>query len=217
MTMAEAKRLVAMLASAWPKQEIRQDTLEVYALALGDLDYELAKTAVMRLVQTATFFPAIAEVRAAAVRDRVTLPTAEEAWGIVRGAIGRHGSYRVPVFDCDEVQLAVDAIGWKEICLSENPASSRARWIDAFKAFVGRRMDAEARGAYRSPERHLPAASDERELGDVRVLVETGYPTLRVARPALRAVNGPEAVAEIAGDIVDQLTDRLTRRPGVPR
>lgn len=63
MTKAEALRLMAMLRAAWPRQEIGEDTTEVYAGMLADLSYADAKTAVTTLVKTSKWFPTIAEIR----------------------------------------------------------------------------------------------------------------------------------------------------------
>jgi hypothetical protein len=208
-TRKEATQVVAMLQGAFPQRQLPDSTVEVYAMALADLDFELAKAAVMRLVQTSRFLPTVAEIREAAVRDRVSLPTPEEAWGIVRRAIGKHGSYRVPVFDCDEVHDAVRDIGWQEICLSETPASTRARFIDAFKSRVARRMDQEARGSYVRGARELPALP-ENFGDDTRCLVETGYasgpavPLLAASAPALPALN--VAADEVLESLVAALT-----------
>lgn len=201
MTTAEAKRLVVMLSASWPRQEIQQATLEVYALALADLDHGVAKAAVLQLMQTSRFFPTIAEIREAAVQTRVSLPTPEEAWGVVHRAIGKHGSYREPLFDCDEIQLATDAIGWQELCLGEHPAANRARWLDAYRGFVSRRLSAEARGKYVPPERQLgPEAK-------LPVLVETGY-----ASPRADDEPEPTEATTEARSLVQRLADGLGGR-----
>lgn len=214
MTTAETKRLVAMLGATWPRQEIQQATLEVYAWALADLDFELAQAAVKRLVQTSRFFPTVAEIREAAIRGRVSLPAPEEAWGIVRRAIGRYGSYRKPSFDCDEIDAAVSDIGWGALCLAEEAdPSHRARFCAAFAARASRRMDDEATGRYRPRARVLPPRDEELERGDVRVLVETGYATPRVVVSALAVSGSPELVAtEFGAELVQGLADRLSRR-----
>lgn len=212
MTKAEAYRVVAMIQGAWPRPPLPDGTGEVYAMSLADLDFERTKAAVTRLVQTSRFLPTVAEIREAAAKDRVSLPAPEEAWGVVRRAIGKHGSYRVPVFDCDEIQAATDAIGWKEICLAEGDAAqaaNRSRWIDAYKAFRSRRLEDEARGVYRPADRQLPPRSEvEREPGDSRVLVETGYATQRLALVPAET----EADAS-ARQLTDGLAELLTRRP----
>lgn len=175
MTAAEGVRLMALLKAAWPRMELGDATLEVYARALSDIDLPAIESAVMDLLQTSTFFPSVAEIREAVAVDRVRLPTPEEAWGIVRRAIGSVGSYRSPVFDCEEIFLAVRDIGWQSLCLDGNPASIRSRFIDAFKSRASRRLEAEVTGRFVPTLTALPATGMDREPGDSRVLVETGY------------------------------------------
>ena len=105
---------------------------------------------------------------------------------MVQRAIGRIGSYQAPQFDCDEVQAAVEAIGWRAICLDENLSATRARWIDAYKAAAAKRKDLEARGRYIAADRALPAPGVPNAMtAGTAVLVETGYATPRTNAPAL--------------------------------
>lgn len=185
MTRGEVARLVAVMRAAWAtRSPIGEDTVAVYCADLLDLDHGRALEAVEALRKTSEWFPTIAAIRARAVRDRVALPAPEEAWGIVRRAIGRIGMYRVPEFDCDEVHDAVAAIGWKSICTDDNEAATRARFCAAMASMIARRNDREATGRYRPAERMLPPAG-EPASGDAHVLVETGYRTERPAAPAL--------------------------------
>lgn len=146
MTKAEALRLVAMLRAAWPRQEVGQDTAEVYAGMLGDLPFEEAKAAVTRLVQTSRFFPTIAEIRERVAETRCDLDPPEMAWGEVQNAIRSIGSYHQPLFANPAIQHAVNAIGWKQICLDENLSATRARFIDAYKSARHRQIEATATG-----------------------------------------------------------------------
>lgn len=176
---SEAKEIVAMLVGAYPHPPLPPSTVGVYAMALADLDYGDAKAAVMRMCCTAKWLPKISEIREEVARGRVKLPSPEEAWGIVRRAVGKHGSYRVPIFDCEEIHGAVEDIGWKTICLAqEGDASTRSRFCEAFKSRAARRYHAEVTGDRVPPERQIPP--HEPEIGDVRVLAETGYPTARL-------------------------------------
>lgn len=91
MTRSEAQALVATLAAAWPRQPIEQPTLDIYAHDLADLPFEIAAEAITELRRTATFFPAIAEIRTLADELRLGAPTPMLAWeqACTRGAL-RH-------------------------------------------------------------------------------------------------------------------------------
>ncbi len=180
MTSDEARDLVAIIAATWTRPPVSEATVYAYAFGLADLDHAAAKEAVRSLMQTSRFLPTIAEVRERAVEQRVALPSPEEAWGIVRRAIGALGMYRTPVFDCDEIQAAVNAIGWRSICTEDNEASTRARFCAAMESFSDRRREAEATGRYVAPDRQLPENTEPRSgQGDQLVRVTTGYGTSR--------------------------------------
>ncbi len=80
MTHSEATALVATLAAAWPRQPIEQATLDIYALDLMDIDFNAAYLAFQTVRRTATFFPTIAEIRAAAAEHTIDAPTPMLAW-----------------------------------------------------------------------------------------------------------------------------------------
>ena len=147
MNKGEAMKLLATLRAAWPRQEVGQDTAAVYAAMLADLPLEEAKAAVQLLVQTSRFFPTIAEIREKVAEARCGDLTAPElAWGEVQEAIGRVGSYHRPLFANPAIQRAVDAIGWRAICLDENLSATRARFLDAYKAARAQAIEAVATG-----------------------------------------------------------------------
>jgi hypothetical protein len=134
-TNADIKRLLSILRASYPRQEIDEATVKAYSHMLADLDYDEARAATQRLIATSKFFPTIAEIRAEVAEESMSaIPSGEEAWGEVRRAISRVGSYRTPTFDIREIAEAVDVIGWRNLCLSDNPASSRARFIDAYRS-----------------------------------------------------------------------------------
>lgn len=210
MTREQTQEIVAILAATWTRPPVEKATVHAYAFALADLDHVAAKAAVLELMQTSRFLPTIAEIRERCVKGRVNLPTPEEAFGIVRRAIGRHGAYLTPVFDCEEIQSAVDAISWKEICLGENPVSNRARFIDAYRGFVDRRMREEATGKYVPSSRQLPAwGQDDRPIGETRVLVETGYASPRVALPMLPSFTFEDESVKLTENELKQLVAKV--------
>jgi hypothetical protein len=156
MTKSEAMKLVALLQGAYPRMTFPPTTLEVYAMGMSDLPYDAAYNAVSRLVQTSKWIPTISEIREQVVEERASLPAPEVAWGEVQRAIGRVGSYMTPVFECEEIDRAVRVLGWKNICLDENVASTRARFVDAYRALREERVKLEATGRYVPSERQLP-------------------------------------------------------------
>lgn len=143
----DAARIVALLQGAYPRQEFPDSTVEVYAMALVDLDYADVVEAVTRLVQTSRWLPTIAEIRERVAEARLELPDPEMAWVEVRKAIQRYGVYQpLPPWSCDEVAQAVEIIGWRELCTNPQTAASRARWIEAYRAIRLRAVEREMAG-----------------------------------------------------------------------
>lgn len=205
MTRTEALKLATVLRAAFPRQKLPEDTLEVYAELLGDLDFGVAKMAVMTLARTVDFFPSIAEIRNA-VADIVSprkLP--EEAWGEVQQAIGRIGAYRTPVFEDADTQRAVEIIGWQNVCLDENAAATRARFIDAYRGLAERTQQRIALGQP-LPVREIP----EKTTADHNGFLETGAPVFAgkafQASKAIAGAGGGLAVAGLVGGVAKKLT-----------
>jgi len=143
MTEAESQRLVAILFTSFASQLGRlgdqqlADTQRAYRRFLADLTFADAEAAVARIVQTSRFMPTIAEIRDAVLTVRTgDVRPGGDAWGDVRRAISRWGSYRVPGVDfnfADEtVHRCVAALGWDSLCSSENETADRARFVQLY-------------------------------------------------------------------------------------
>jgi hypothetical protein len=143
MNRQEAGKLVSVCMAACPSQSSRIDgeraeaMIDSWKALLEDVPYEPAAAAVRVLLQTRTWMPSVADIRAT-VAELAAGPvkSGAEAWGSVMKAIGRHGSYRKPgvdfTFDDPATARCVAALGWEELCLSENSVSDRARFIEAY-------------------------------------------------------------------------------------
>lgn len=149
MTNEEAQKLVTVMVMAFPglfgRMDVAQqeNTMAIYRRMLSDLAYPVANAAVERLLATAKFMPTIAEIREACL----TLSDAEQraggsAWGDVLEAIRKYGAYRSPGADfelADPVTAAcVNAMGWRNLCLSDNQIADRARFIELYDIEAGK-------------------------------------------------------------------------------
>ena len=137
---SEAAKVVAILTAAYPAARMTDATAEVYETMIGDLDFELARRAVTRLVCAAKFLPTVSEIRDAAADLSVGAGrSAVEAWGDVGMAIRRVGSYGKPKFKDPLVAECVAALGWRSLCLGESPeATDRARFCEMYAALQKR-------------------------------------------------------------------------------
>lgn len=77
---SQAVGIVAMLSSAFPRQEVTQQTIETYVRDLVDLDAAAGLAACEALRKTARFFPTIAEVREMVARLTLGAPEPMAAW-----------------------------------------------------------------------------------------------------------------------------------------
>jgi hypothetical protein len=160
MTEADVAELFAMLTGAFPNAKVTPMTGAMYRKALVDLDRDRAAAAVLRLANTAKYFPAIAEIRAAAVElEHGPRRAGAEAWGDVGLAVRRIGRYREPTFDDPLVAECVASFGWLTLCDSTNDVADRARFIELYDQLAerGRReLVAGPALALPAPKRELP-------------------------------------------------------------
>lgn len=157
MQASEATRLVAMLKAAYPRQQLAEDSIALYAAFLSDLDRISGERAVRTAIATLKFFPTVGELRDLAARQAVELLDETAAWADVTRAIGRYGRYRTPKFRHAAVERVVDAMGWLSICDSENLEATRAHFFRLYRDSC----DSAVRNANVQP---MLAAADERRL-----------------------------------------------------
>lgn len=138
MTEAECRKLVTVLLGAFPQSRTSAQTPQVYERMLSDLDYPAANAAIERLLATARFMPTIAEIRETTLAIAVgEQKPGGEAWGEVCRLISRYGArrydvgWKAPITDPVAVKC-VDALGWTNLCDSENQTADRARFIELY-------------------------------------------------------------------------------------
>jgi hypothetical protein len=157
MQLSESLKLVALLAAGWRDAPISDETAAVYSSMLADLDFPVVQEAVHRLLKTKTFLPAIAEIRAAAA-DIQHGPARKggEAYGDVLAEIRRTGHIGVPSFADPLVAECVRLMTWRGLCLGDNEAADRARFIDLYDGLQTRaRLDVVAGRALPAPVQGL--------------------------------------------------------------
>lgn len=180
MTEIEAHKVFAVLCSLFPSAKIEPwerrgedgkmqpvpggGTRGAYARMLADLEYAPACAAVERVAAThrlPTVMPAIAEIREAyADMTRGVERAGGEAWGDVVKLHSRFSIYRHPqqrdVAD-PVVWKCLQALGWANLCNSENQTSDRSQFIALY--------DKLAKSTRREEiTRTLPAATRLREI-----------------------------------------------------
>lgn len=141
MNATEAGKIVSMLEIAYSKQ-VADETMALYIKFLLDIPFEAGKAAALNLIAENKFFPSISEARQAAIAvlPNNQIPTAAEAWSEVTKQIEEASLYKKPSFSHPSIVQATKAIGWYNLCTSENPAADRAHFMRIYETYRERAM-----------------------------------------------------------------------------
>lgn len=140
MNEAEAEKLVAVLEATYPNHPTKPQTATAYHWALADLPYPIVEAAIREALRSSRFFPTPAELRAVIAERLLGYPAPEEAWRQVQDRVRSVGHYGAPGFGEGPIAQAVDAIGWRNICLSETPGVERAHFLRAYEGYRERAL-----------------------------------------------------------------------------
>lgn len=149
MTKAEAIKLVAIAASAFPMQQERDlaPTALVWFQVLGDLEFNHAQMALTVVLNKTKFFPSPAEIReAAALLKPQELISADVAWGEVLHEVRYTGYARTPEWSDPLIGKAVEIAygGWRQACetmQAETLGVDRKHFSDIFNTLTKRNRE----------------------------------------------------------------------------
>jgi len=139
---------LAPLICAYPNAQITEETIQVYAIALSELNESELAAAVMRCMRTCKFFPSIAEILEAAQKmieaaSGTGAKDADEAWNEVQRQMQVAFVYKKPIFSTPEIEQAALAMGWIGLC--ETPTDqigvARAQFLRLYEATCRRKHD----------------------------------------------------------------------------
>lgn len=139
MTVKEAAQLVALAAANFPNMQDKElkPTAMLWAKLLADIPYHIAEQALIKVLMSAKFFPTVADIREGAEQllkvDK--LPEPEEAWLEVFRQLD---PYKRPEYSHPEIKKAVQAIGYMNLCNSENIAIERAQFMKIYGCYKKR-------------------------------------------------------------------------------
>lgn len=140
MTFEETAKIVTVLKAIYPAWRPEAETVKVWYEMLTDLPYQAVDVAIRRLTMTRAnqWPPSIGEIRedCASMKNPALEETAEEAWGTVLRAVRQRGYMKIPIFKSPITQQAVDALGWREICMSQaGDTGVRAHFFRTYTAY----------------------------------------------------------------------------------
>lgn len=146
----QAKAIVSYLHTAFPVPVWEISTLRLWRHQLEDLAYEPTLAAVVEWVRSESRQPTVADIRRAAVRlsspPRETVAV-DQAWRYVQRCIVRIGhTGDLPENTPPAIRKAVDTIGWRTLCLSDNPVADRAHFFRVYDAIMDREIKRLATG-----------------------------------------------------------------------
>ena len=141
MTEVEAASLIAILAAAFPNAKIDARSVSVYVEHIREFPYADGQEAVTGIVRTSEWFPTVAVLRREILSLQGALcPAAEEAWVEVEAGMRKYGRTRRVEWSHPAIGEAVSAMGWTNMCLSENIDVVRGHFFKIYNS-VSKRTD----------------------------------------------------------------------------
>lgn len=133
----ETAEVLAMLASAYPHVKITKETAEIYHDVLEDLEIGECVQASREIVRFSQFFPSASEIRRGVLKATKQLsPLPIEAWSEVVQVVSSEGLGKSHEWSHATIQEVVQAIGWREICMSENQGVLRAHFLKLYESLA---------------------------------------------------------------------------------
>lgn len=142
----EFSMFVMALKTFYPRENLlpNNQAMELWYRQLNDIPYQISEAALNKWVATNKWSPSIAEIREIATSIKLgDVPDWGEGWNKVQSAIRRFGMYRVDEamnsFD-PLTRECVERLGFKNICISENPATERANFRMVYEQLAQRKQ-----------------------------------------------------------------------------
>ena len=161
------KKEFAIFASAlrtyYQKESLlpNSQAMELWYRQLQDIPYIVAEAALQKWVATQKWSPSIAEIREMAMTVTAgEKPLWSDGREQVQTAIRKYGMYNIgaAMESLDDVtRQTVKRLGFRELCMSENPMQDRANFRDIFNMIADRKEKAQ----------QLPASLTER-IGEIQ-------------------------------------------------
>jgi hypothetical protein len=136
----DAMKIVGYLEASYQRPPSPPERIEAYVNRLLDLDFDAAMLGAIRLAETSTFYPSIAELReAATVAYASDLPDPDAAWAMVALVIQGESRAGLPPI----VVEIIESMGVYTLRSSTNPATDRAHFLRMYD--TARRRHAQQR------------------------------------------------------------------------
>lgn len=147
MTKDEFRVLAKGLKAVYTQPNFLPDAeaIQIWYELLKDLDYATANIAIQKHMVSSKYPPTIADIREQATEVSYgKAPLWSDGWEQVLRAMRLYGSYRLQeaLDSMDDItRKAVERLGFKELCMSENIAVDRANFRMAFEQLANREYE----------------------------------------------------------------------------
>lgn len=124
-------------------KEFDEEQATVWYDFFKDVDFEVFRQAVKRIIPKSKYIPSIAELRSevAQITNPVLQLNVEEEWDNVIQMIRKYGSY-ITAEQFNQLKpttmKVVKTIGWRRLCMSENIEFERRTFYDMFNSYQKR-------------------------------------------------------------------------------
>lgn len=129
----------------WPEDGKEKALIDLWTTMLSDVDFEIAQAAVQKYMAESVYPPTVADIRARVADITVFREkTGIEAWGDVKDAIRKFGSYNEKkAMDSltGVTRKVVQGIGFRTLCLSEDEMADRAHFLKVYDVLAKRERD----------------------------------------------------------------------------
>ena len=141
----EFATFVMALKTYYSKEEKlipNNEAMQLWYKELSDIPFPVAEAALRKWVSTNKWSPSIAEIREMSANvQNGDIPDWGEGWEEVQRAIRKHGMYNVKAAMDSFTPLtrqAVERLGFRNICVSENPMAERANFRQCYEILAKR-------------------------------------------------------------------------------
>jgi hypothetical protein len=122
-----------------------ENRADLWLMMLADIPFDFARAAVLKWAaeNTRPVFPMIGEIRMIAnnLMKSMYIITPEAAWIEVEQNMRKNGVYNQSTWTSPEIKQAVDAIGWRNLCYSENIGVDRAHFLRIFEGIRNQKIE----------------------------------------------------------------------------
>lgn len=133
----ETAAMLSYLASAYPNAKVTRETSIVFHDVLKDLAVDKVMFAARELVRESEWFPSASQLLKSVARRNGNLsPIPSLAWQEVIRMASEHGQRFIPKFSHATTAAVVQAIGWREICMSENANVLRSNFLKMYEGMA---------------------------------------------------------------------------------